>query len=224
MVKLSDFFVYSIKDEWKEVRKKFKFLGELKSVDEGFEAEDKIEIIDPSGILWRPFDVRIKISSKYPKIPPIIFETGKEIPKEPDWHINRDGSCCVGPNAKIFRKLDNKISIIGWLENIVMPFFFDQVHKLENGEYRGKEYSHGSYGLIEDYKEWWNLESEEEVIVKLKLITNWVKYPRNEKCFCGSELKFKKCHLTKSTYKGIPKEVLNEDLRMIQLEMLQLRR
>lgn len=99
-----------------------------------------------------------------------------------------------------------------------MPYFFDQVHKLENSEYKGKEYAHGSYGLIEDYKEWLNLDSDEEVIDRLKIITDWIKLPRNERCFCGSDLKYKKCHLIKNTFKGIPKEVIKDDLAMILSE------
>jgi hypothetical protein len=208
----------SIELEWQYVRKKYKFLEDLKIIEGCKEANGEIEIIDPSGIVWRKFKVRIIIPKKYPILPPIIFEIDNVIPRIPEWHINDDGSCCVGTNTGIYRKLENNISIIGWLDNIVMPYFFDQVYKLENEEYKGKEYSHGSYGLIEDYKDWWSLKSDADVVSKLKLITNWIKQPRNNKCFCGSNLKYKKCHFIFKEFDGIPIEIYKSDLKIILSE------
>lgn len=210
--------VDGIKIEWEKVKEKYPHLGDLVLTEEGLVSNGKIEIIDPSGILWRTLKVQIEIPEKYPLTPPVIYEIGGELPHEPEWHINGDGSCCVGPNAKIFRLLNSLITIEGWLNIIVMPYFFDQVHKLEKGVYKGKEYAHGSYGLIEDYKDWWKLEHDKEVIEKLKLITNWNKYPRNKSCYCGSGIKFKKCHLLKQTFENIPIQVYREDLRLIQKE------
>lgn len=209
-----------IENEWKEVKSSYVKLGDLEIVDEGWQAEGKIEIIDSSGILWKTFSVRILIPSKYPNILPSIYETGGEIPIEPDWHINFDGSCCVGPNTKIYRKLDFKITLKRWLDIVVLPFLFDQVYKLEKGEYIGKEHAHGNKGLIEDYKEWWRLESQEDVVNKLKLITKKNKYPRNEPCFCGSKLKYKKCHLFSSMFNNIPIEIYKTDLYSILNEKL----
>lgn len=208
---LEDFLI----NEWEEVRKSFPKLEELAFVNDTWQANGQIDVIDPSGILWKTFFVRVQIPSKYPLIPPIIFETGGVLPIDPEWHINGDGSCCVGPYVKVYQKLNNVLTIKRWFDLIVMPYFFDQVHRIENGEYKGKEHAHGTNGLLNNYQELWKLGSYEKVIYKLKLITGVTKFPRNAKCFCGNNLKYKKCHLRAKNFDGIPIEVYKEDLRMI---------
>lgn len=207
-------------NEWEDVKSSYVKLGDLKPVKGGWQSEGKIEIIDSERVLWKIFSVKIYIPSNYPKTLPSISETGNAIPKEDDWHVNRDGSCCVGPNTKIYRKLNYNISLKRWLDIVVLPYLFDQVHKLEKGFYIGKEHSHGKKGLVNDYKEWWKLESEDEVINKLKLITKKVKYPRNSICFCNSNDKYKRCHLFAKSYDNIPIEIFKEDLNMILRETI----
>ncbi|MFH0759850.1 MAG: SEC-C domain-containing protein [Bacteroidota bacterium] len=204
--------------EWEEVKNSYPKLADLENDSGIFKSEGEIDIIDPSGILWRTFKVRIQIPLKYPNVLPSIYETGGQLQRVPDWHINIDGSCCVGPSSKVYRKLDFKLTLIRWLDLVVMPYFFDQVHKLETGDYAGKEYSHGKKGLIEDYMSWWNLNTPEEVIHKLKLITGEIKIQRNEKCFCGSNIKYKRCHLRSEFFDNIPLLVYKQDLKNIIAE------
>ena len=170
-----------LKKEWEEVRESFPKLYDLNENSEGWQAEGQIEIIDTSGILWKTFSVRVQIPNIYPRIPPIIFETGGDLPIDPNCHINEDGSCCVGPNTRIFRKLNNNLTIKRWIDLIVIPYLSDQVYRLETGEYKGKEHAHGANGLINDYKEWWQLKTIDEVIYKLKLVTGETKLYRNTK-------------------------------------------
>lgn len=206
------------KNEWIDVRNSYPKLGDLANDGGLLKSEGEIDIIDPSGILWRTFKVRIHIPQEYPNVLPSIFETGGQLQRAPDWHINGDGSCCVGPTAKVFRKLDFNLTLIRWLGQVVLPYLFDQVYKLETGNYAGKEYSHGKKGLIEDYMLWWNLKKPEEVIHKLRLITGEVKIQRNEKCFCGSNIKYKKCHLRSELFDEIPVLVYKQDLKTILFE------
>src|SRR3989344_3311374 len=108
-------------NEWENVLKveAYSKLGDLTFESDTGKSSGLIDVIDDSGILWRTFKVKIEIPKNYPESPPKIYEIGDVIPKEPDWHINYDGSCCVGPNAKVYRKLNNNITIKGWLDNVV---------------------------------------------------------------------------------------------------------
>lgn len=208
-----------IRNEWEDVKSSYEKLGDLKSVKGGWQSEGEIEIIDSERVLWKTFSVKIYIPLNYPVTLPSISETGNAIPKEEeDWHVNHDGSCCVGPNTKIYRKLNYDISLKRWLDIVVLPYLFDQVHKLEKGFYIGKEHSHGKNGLVNDYKEWWELDSEDEVVNKLGLIIKKVKFPRNSPCFCGSNNKYKRCHLFAKTFNNIPIEIFKDDLAMILSE------
>ena len=101
------------------------------------------------------------------------------------------------------------------MDLIVIPYLYDQVYKLEKGEYKGKVHAHGKRGLLDDYKEWWGLEKDELVINKLKLITGQIKIGRNDPCFCGKNIKYKKCHLYAKTFDNIPIHIYHKDLRSI---------
>ena len=112
---------------------------------------------------------------------PLVFETGKKIESLAlklnkdliDFHINRDGSCCLDYHLNISNNLTAKEFIL----NKVYPFFVWQAYyeKFEMPPPVG-EYSHGREAIVEFYKD----------ITTLK---------RNDLCICGSGKKFKKCCL-----------------------------
>lgn len=207
--------------EFSEISSEYSYLETPILKDSLWESSGELEIIDPDGNYWATFSVKITFPSQYPKVPPIIYETGGELRKNPSWHINKDGSCCVGPTTKVIRKLEYNITWKRWLDLVVMPYMLDQVHKKEKGHYVGKEHEHFGKGLLDDYREWWRLESDQEVIEMLYKIIKRKKYGRNAPCYCGSGDKHKRCCLDATEYNGIPISVFREDTHQIEVSMLE---
>ena len=47
------------------------------------------------------YKLQIKFLTRYPKSLPKVIETGNRIPRNPDHHINGDGSFCLGSEIKL---------------------------------------------------------------------------------------------------------------------------
>lgn len=204
-----------IKNEWTEVLKAYPYLGMLTENHKFYSSTGVLEIIDDSEIHWGSFNVEIRIPKNYPLALPIVYEIGGKVKKDPDWHINYDQSCCVGTSIDIYHKLKEKLSINTWLDTFVLPYFQNQIYRLERGNYLGKVRGHFKEGLIQSYIEHWGLVTEAQVIHKLKLIVDGKKKNPYAKCFCGSNKRFDKCHQNKINFEGIPFEIYEEDLSMI---------
>jgi hypothetical protein len=94
-----------------------------------------------------------------------------------------DARCCLGLKLGDNRQL----SIKGFLENLVIPFFYRLSYTEKFGLAASQndlwgEYSHGNKGLREYLAE----------------ISDYAKQNpcRNDLCPCGSGMKYKKCHLS----------------------------
>jgi hypothetical protein len=155
-----------------------------------------IDIPDDDGSIIYSFFIEIHDSEYFPLGFPTLFEIGGEIPNEADWHKYEDGSCCitVPQDEKIICR--NGITINLFIKNHVIPFFANYLYRKEKGHYKNGEYKHGFKGFEDFYKK----------LFKSEKISDWkrdvdyafgqknINLNRNDKCYCGSGLKYKKCH------------------------------
>ncbi len=198
-------------DEYETVKRSYPKLEDPIIEDSNVIIFGSISIIDENKKNWGDFNIKIQIPQEYPDILPKVFDTEERIPRIPDRHINHDGSCCLGPRLKLYHQLNNEITIQNWLDKLAIPFFANQLYyELEDHFFSG-EYSHGAKGILEYYKEYWNSTDIDEIKLKLKRICG-IGVGRNEKCFCGSDVKYKKCHLWKREFEGIPINIYKLDL------------
>jgi hypothetical protein len=166
----------------------------------------RIDVIDNAGNNWDTYEVKILFPENYPNVLPKLFEIGGKIKREPDWHINADGSCCLGPDVKLIRALGGKITLLNWLKIHVVSFLANHYYKIKNEVYAGKEYSHGTRGIIEYYQELWNINNIYDLRRRLEYITGVRKWGKNKKCFCGSGKQYKLCHMNAKVYQGVHTE------------------
>ena len=78
-------------------------------------------------------------------------------------------------------------------KQLVIPFFAAQVYFDNTGEWPYGDYKHYEEGLIQYYQEKIHI-SRDNIIGSLKVLAGKRKLERNDLCFCGSGLKYKKCH------------------------------
>jgi len=83
-----------------------------------------------------------------------------------------------------------------YIKEKVIPFLCNQVYFTRHGEWAFGEFSHGSKGIYEFYKELFRTNNIVQIILSLKNIyLGKYNFERNWKCFCGSGIKYKNCHL-----------------------------
>ena len=202
-----------IHQEYNDARLKYNNLLPPEKVGEGFVIKGNIDVVDGDGGYWDTYEVNVLIPKSYPLELPILIETSKKIERHEDWH-NRDGICCLSTNAKMYSVLGKDITLLNWLEKFAHPFLANHVFRIKTGNYANNEFAHGTEGIIQGYRELFNITSPYEVINILQLICGIKKLDRNDPCFCNNDKKYKRCFLVdqKSHYLNIPYENIKRDL------------
>lgn len=172
-----------------------------------------LDICDTEGNYWETFNIIIGIPQNYPHCIPIVVENSTIIHRDIDWHISQEGVCCVDIEYNLIVMSRRGININSFIRDKVYPYFANQIYKLSEHKYAGKEYAHHFDGVIQYYIEDLNLMSEEITIRFLeRILSNYFMGPNN-KCPCGSEKKIKECHLESiETIKSIGKKRIEKDL------------
>lgn len=153
-----------------------------------------IDIVDSNGKHWDSYDIEIHPTADFPSRFPTLFEKGKKIPKNADWHINGDGSCCVAVLPHEIIACTQGISVLRYIEEFVIPFLANQTYRRYQGEFANGEYSHGIKGIVEYYQNLLQIENIQTLISLLDWIIKNPKPSRTNTCFCGSRKKFRYCH------------------------------
>lgn len=173
-----------------------------------------VEIIGDDNVKWDEYEIKIYIPKEgYPFIFPKLFEIGGKIPNNPDWHTFPDGSCCVAVRPIMQIHKQKGIDIYRYYNEFVIPYFANQTYRKLTGNYVN-EYEHGQYGIEQYYKELLgeqNLKSINSLLTKIyyNVLPN-----RTNKCFCGSNKKYRHCHKSiVNTIKDIGVENVYNDLK-----------
>ncbi len=133
----------------------------------------------------------ISIPPSFPRDLPTITETGGRIPRSADYHINGNGTLCLGSPVRLMAKLQEEPSLQGFSRNCVVPYLYAMTDALRNGrKFVFGELNHGTPGEMDDYRDLLGLKSSTQVphalhcILKKKRIANKLKCP----CCCGRRL------------------------------------
>lgn len=176
----------------------------------------EIDIFDKDDNYRDSFNIKITIPENYPFQFPKLFELDEKTKQIDSSHIYKDGSCCVCCLQEEDIRKRKGITVIEYINEYVIPFLANILYYRECGEYANGEYKHGIDGVIQYYQELLNKQQIDDILSEIDIIaTN--KFRRNTKCYCGSGLKFKKCHLaTVNQIKNLSKYRLKQDVLMMR--------
>lgn len=174
----------------------------------------EIDICDVDGNYWNSFKIEIYIEKlKYPYCVPIIKETSRKIKRDDEWHISKDGFCCLDIDHELEYMSKSGIKIISFYQEKVYPFFTNALYKMKNGSYANEEYKHHFDGVVQFYYQ--KLKLKDVSIIK-KILTSVLNNDipgRNQYCVCGEEIKIKNCHLSTINFlKSLSKERIRKDM------------
>jgi len=177
----------------------------------------EIDLVDTFGVYRDTYCVEIHSTPGYPYRFPYVFETGGRIPRNIEWHIfESDGHCCIKVEPEEILICKKGISLLDFLDNQVVPYFFNQTFRRLNG-YFINERSHGLLGIVEFYKQKLNEENIFRLLGLLKFILKGIEPDRVSLCFCGSGLKYRKCHRDRfRLIREIGVEALSRHVRLLQ--------
>lgn len=174
----------------------------------------EIDICDINGNYWNSFNIVIYIEQqRYPYTVPLVQEVSEKLKREDDWHLDKNGYCCLDIDHELEYMSKKGINISSFYQEKIYPFFTNSLYKKRNGNYASSEYKHHFKGVIQFYNEKLKL-NDFSVIIKIldAVIENEIP-GRNQPCICGSDTKIKKCHLVIIDFlKTLSKARLQKDL------------
>lgn len=157
------------------------------------------KIVDSEDYHWGTFKGSVYFHSSYPKGFAVLKDESKSFPWNLDWHTEgKWGLCCVCGPLENIEKSSKGISVLGFIDNYVIRFYANQIYKKKYGHYKNGDYSHFEEGVWENLEEEFNTSDRNRILTNLKSMG--AKRGRNELCFCGSGIKFKKCHLNRMQF------------------------
>ena len=95
--------------------------------------------------------VRFAIPAGYPNEIPTVHEIGGRIPKKAAFHVNPDGSLCLGVPEELWIKTGGQFSVEVILDRLLRDHLIGTTSALNGGGWAYGEYSHGGKGVCEFY-------------------------------------------------------------------------
>ena len=138
------------------------------------------------------YQIRLELPAAFPRSEPKLFETGETIPRDPDNHVNPDGSCCFGVWEVECAKQPT-MTVAELLDGQIRSYFFGQHHFRVEGSWPFGELKHGRDGILQAYARLLGCPEDPKVIESLlKLLGRKWKRDRHL-CSCGSGLRMRDC-------------------------------
>lgn len=152
------------------LRGKFRFKANVSGSDE-IEDSYKLEIIVPD---------------KFPPALPKVKETGGKIPRDGNFHVNPDGSLCLGSPLRLLKKVYSTPSVNGFADKCLVPYLYAISYKLKNGgDFVFGELAHGDQGIVDDYSNILGLKERSQITQAIQLLGVKKRIANKKPCPCG---------------------------------------
>jgi hypothetical protein len=167
------------------------------------------------------YGLRIVVPKDFPEELPVVFETTGKIPRTADYHVNPDGSCCIGVKGAIFKWLGKGFPLSSYLRGPLKNYFVFQALKAQGQSWQVGEAEHGNKGIYDFWKAELGDLSPTEMVGILAAASKGKCPPKNGKCPCGSRVRSRKCHGRLVGRLGLryPKQLLLEESEILKIWM-----
>jgi len=137
----------------------------------------------------------VDFPDNYPEQEPRVYDAANCFPHEANRHFYPDGRCCLWLPPESRWNADDPEGLCRFLEEVAVFFDRQLIYDAEGkGIWPGGQRGHGGDGYVEFVQEL--LGEDQQLLVALApIFANKSNIGRNSRCPCGSELKYKKCHL-----------------------------
>ena len=171
---------------------------------------------EPDGLvpITDSFEIEMLIPGIYPADLPKVRETGGKI--DSDYHhVFTDGTLCLAVPIEMRRKFGQEPSLLGFVNRLVVPYFYGYCYWKEYGEHPFGEQKHGGEGIVQYYIEKMNLNDEVSALSFICFLYEYG-YRGHHECPCGSGRKIRKCHgpVLRDLHQYHTLHTLRHDLRL----------
>lgn len=162
------------------------------------------------------FDLDIAIPTGSSRSLPRVSETAGRIPRTPEYHVNGDGTLCLGSPVRMATDLLGR-SILFFEETYLVPYLFKVVAKMRGiaDGFLGGELAHGLDGLLDDLGEMLEVSRTSTVRDFLRLALTKKRIANKRPCPCGCGRRFGRCHRhfsINAIRNSIPKALIRSQL------------
>ncbi len=156
------------------------------------------------GTICDQFNIELLVPYGFPQVVPVVKETKGRIPKNGDFHVNPDGSLCLGSPLRLLSIVNNSPDLVVFAERCLIPYFYAVSVKLKYGDdFMFGELDHGNSGALDDYSLLLGLEEDYQIIQAFRLMGLKKRVGNKKVCPCGCGKKLGKCsfHLIVNYYR-----------------------
>lgn len=147
-------------------------------------------------VLEDQFQIAIHVPRVFPREIPVVFETGGRIPRSPEFHVNSDGSLCLGSPLRLLGIVAGSPSILSFVDRTLVPFLFAVSKSLTSGRsFPFGELPHGASGALADYQEMFGLSTAPQAKKALRALSIKKRVANKRPCPCGCGRRLGKCRL-----------------------------
>ena len=146
------------------------------------------------GLLTDDFSVEIAVPASFPRDLPVVTETGGRIPRPGEFHVNGDGSLCLGSYLRLLDKISGEPTLCGFASRCLVPYLYAVSLKLKGGgALVFGELPHYGPGMLQDYAQLFSLTTMERAHKALILLTEKKRLANKRPCPCGCKLRLGRC-------------------------------
>lgn len=138
------------------------------------------------------FDIELIVPNGYPKLLPCVRETSGKMDRHYD-HVYQDGTLCLAIPVEIRRLYLEQPSLLGFINKLLIPYFFGYCQWKKSHEHPFGESEHGHKGIVQHYVELLGLPDEMSVLTTVSFLCEYG-YRGHHPCPCGNGEKVRNCH------------------------------
>jgi len=140
------------------------------------------------------YQLRIEVPPTFPHEIPKVTETGQRIPRDVSYHVNPDGTLCLGSPLRLLEIVRAKANLVSFAMEFLVPYLYAASHRLRHGgSFRFGELAHGPQGVIDDYANLFRLQDRTQVIRVLQLLSKRPRIANRAPCPCGCRRRLGVC-------------------------------
>ncbi|MFN0217361.1 MAG: hypothetical protein ACKVP4_00960 [Hyphomicrobium sp.] len=137
--------------------------------------------------------IRVDLPDAYPRGLPAVYEIGGRIPRTDAYHVNADGSLCLGVPEELWIKHVGRFEIDVILDGPLRTFLLGATDKLKGRDWPYGERAHGPQGLCQFYAPVIGSSDPLHVLDLIQMLSA-KRIKGHWPCPCGSNLQLRKCH------------------------------
>lgn len=140
------------------------------------------------------YSLAIMVPPAFPASLPTVIESGGQIPRGEDYHVNPDDTLCLGSPLRLLLKLAKQPTLLGYADGCIVPYLYAISHKLRfGGPFVFDELDHGAPGALADYMDLFGVKQPAQARAIWTLLGMKERHANKKPCPCGCGQRLGRC-------------------------------